>query len=694
MSTKIASFYAEISAKDTLTPALRGTKGALDSVKTMMGSVAMAAGILAGAYLAGKKVVDDTVGSYVDLANSVRTLNQVNGDSSENNSRLIQTLDDYKISTDQVLVAQRAMAKEGKSMTIPTLMEMSDAYLRLNNGAEKQQFLTNNFGKAGVAFAEVMSKGSDAISAQADSISKNLILTDQAVQKARAYETAQDNLADAAEGLKVAIGQQLAPVLTTVANNMATTIEGASTMGSAFDGLSVKTAENARSYENYNRAMMDFFDTLSFGEKVMSVNAFKQSLMSEAMYNAISASDQNKDATGRATKAQTDYAAALEASKLSMAGLDEASVAAMATNASFVGLLDQMQAAETSFQETSMSLEEERAGLIQEKEEYIFNARQWGIDQIEKYQDALKDTTLTEEERAKIAGKIAWLEGDAWLNVSDTVTGLNDKIEENSNAIEENARKHQEANQKIIFGYISQELAADGLTEQETTGLLALGVKWGIYSDTIIAEATTARNEANAILAGIEDKGVKLNIGVTVGLTDFTSSDSNLARSLFDGTFVFPKTETNITAVVDKKQVDDLMTTMTDFEKPHETEAKVIVSFTGDLVRYDFLMNNSNGGGSWNGDYDYKWTGGVIGSGQTALVGDMPGGIPTPYSEMVEAIPGGGVKVYNANETRSKMGGGMRSFAGGGEIGGGKSDPIDYDRLAIIVRDAVLQAVR
>ena len=67
--------------------------------------------------------------------------------------------------------------------------------------------------------------------------------------------------------------------------------------------------------------------------------------------------------------------------------------------------------------------------------------------------------------------------------------------------------------------------------------------------------------------------------------------------------------------------------------------------------------NSDQKGGSYSG-------GGSVYPGSWALVGDMPGGRRTPYTEVIHARPGGGVDVFN----QSQMGGAMPAMAGGGKL--------------------------
>lgn len=168
----------------------------------------------------GKEVIqklgqayDETIGVFVEYANQVRELRDVTGMSAEETSRLIQLADDYKISTQQLEMAQKKLASQGKSLSTETLAQMSDEFLRLKDGQEKSKFLFDNLGKSGIAFADIMSKGSAAIREQAAAQNDARILNDKLLAQARLLEMQQNNLNDSVEAFKIRVGSGLVPVL-------------------------------------------------------------------------------------------------------------------------------------------------------------------------------------------------------------------------------------------------------------------------------------------------------------------------------------------------------------------------------------------------------------------------------------------------------------------------------------------------
>jgi hypothetical protein len=173
-----------------------------------------------------KDAVDATVGSFVEYADQVRTISQITGQNTEEVSKLIQVTDDYKISTDSLEQVMRKLANEGLSLTISSLAQLSDEYLKLEDGVERQTFLTENFGRTGADFAEIMLQGSAAIRDQSNAIADNLVLTQDAIDKAREFEKANDELGDSWKGLMMSIGAQIAPQLTIFLQGMAALIAG------------------------------------------------------------------------------------------------------------------------------------------------------------------------------------------------------------------------------------------------------------------------------------------------------------------------------------------------------------------------------------------------------------------------------------------------------------------------------------
>lgn len=171
-------------------------------------------GLLVAAVGTFTKVTADAVDGTVKYANEVRTLKLLTGESAEETSRTIQVMDDFKIKTDALTMAQKTLSKDGLSLNLETLAKLSDEYKKLGTGAEKTRFLVEKFGKTGLVFAEAMEKGGDALLHMGAAVDKHLLLTEEQLQQSRDYELALDSLNEKWEGLSRTIGVTAIPTLT------------------------------------------------------------------------------------------------------------------------------------------------------------------------------------------------------------------------------------------------------------------------------------------------------------------------------------------------------------------------------------------------------------------------------------------------------------------------------------------------
>lgn len=187
----------------------------LASVKSAGAAVMGAFAALAGTAYALNQAFDATVGTTVRLADEVRGIQQVSGLSAEEASRLIQITDDFKVSQEELM---KVMQKNGDVYDYSTagLAQMSDSYLALTDANEKADFMQERFGKNWGTFVELMEQGGDKIRAAGEGINEALIFDQAALDSAREYQMQVDQLSDSWMAYKVAIGQEVLPVMNTV----------------------------------------------------------------------------------------------------------------------------------------------------------------------------------------------------------------------------------------------------------------------------------------------------------------------------------------------------------------------------------------------------------------------------------------------------------------------------------------------
>ncbi len=225
MAERIAQLYAEIGADTTkLEAGLGKTKESLSDTKGWVGklgstfvstfSTMMAASSQVEQVIGYvKDALDQTVGATVAYAEQVRDLARASGMGAEETSRLIQVADDLAVSYDTLKLSLRTATQQGITLSTEALAKLSDEYLTLAPGVERNEFLIKNFGRAGLEMAKVLEVGSGKLKEMAAGQADNLVLTEKAVIAARQYEMAMDSLNDSITGVKYAIGNELIPAI-------------------------------------------------------------------------------------------------------------------------------------------------------------------------------------------------------------------------------------------------------------------------------------------------------------------------------------------------------------------------------------------------------------------------------------------------------------------------------------------------
>jgi hypothetical protein len=403
-----------------------------------------------------KGAVDETVGAYVDYADQVRQLNQLNGNSSESNSRLIQLTDDYKVSMEDLMSTQKELLKDGKLLSTETLADIADKYNAAATQAEKNKIASDNLGKSWKSYIELLQKGGTAIRDESAAINGSLILTDQAVAKARDYEKATDELSDSFQGVKVAIGQKVVPALTTYFNKLS-------------NGISVQDA--------YRRAN-------ELGLKVM-----------------INHSTNTIRINGQLATQEDLFLAVAEAEKKQTGTTEDAT---KATDA----LADSMDAATTSTDMFGYTVADGVDALQQANSEFGFIisfAKQYeqNLTNVKDAQDALKEA----EDELFATSQPGW-EGTA-----EQVQNAQDKVDELKGKLKDAQQASLDATNEMIAGFLQAQLTADGsFTEEDIQKVLDYRLAVGLLTQ----ESYNAALQALAVaqnLAGIP-KSVVSNVTV------------------------------------------------------------------------------------------------------------------------------------------------------------------------------------
>lgn len=164
--------------------------------------------------------LDATSGKTVAYAAEVRQLSLATGGTAEESSRQIQLLSDFGIGLSDIETASKKMTQNGLAPTITNLASLSERYLALAPGQERNKFLFDELGRSGIKYAEVLSKGEDAILAMNDGIDESLVLSQSQVDAARRLEIAQDGVNDSYDAAAITLGNKLIPIQTDFFNGI------------------------------------------------------------------------------------------------------------------------------------------------------------------------------------------------------------------------------------------------------------------------------------------------------------------------------------------------------------------------------------------------------------------------------------------------------------------------------------------
>lgn len=206
-----------VEAKDAAGGVLRAITGQMGALGGMVEELT-AKNISWGnvAQQAATMVIDgfkESINATMEYAESVRDLSLISGQSAEETSRFLQVLDDFQLGAEDAEAATRKLTQNGLVPNVATLAQLSDQYLAINDAQERNEFIIKNLGRSGLQWVNVLQQGSDKILQLNDSVNKNLILTDEQVQKTEEYRLAVDNLSDSWEAAKIAVGTDAIPFL-------------------------------------------------------------------------------------------------------------------------------------------------------------------------------------------------------------------------------------------------------------------------------------------------------------------------------------------------------------------------------------------------------------------------------------------------------------------------------------------------
>ncbi len=187
--------------------------GGMDNMGNAADIAAKKGAILSTVLATTSAILKTSYDEYSKLAESIRDLSLVSGESAESTSRFIQVLDDYQITAGDAEAAAKKLKDNGLSPTIDTLAMLSDQFRGIKDPAERLDFVYDKLGKSGAKFINMLDQGSDKIRENAAAINESLILSDFEIKMYEVGRLAIDEKADALAALRVELGQNIGNVL-------------------------------------------------------------------------------------------------------------------------------------------------------------------------------------------------------------------------------------------------------------------------------------------------------------------------------------------------------------------------------------------------------------------------------------------------------------------------------------------------
>jgi hypothetical protein len=186
----------------------------------------MASGAAQTAFSAMQQVYNATISETVEYATQVRNLSMTIGATAEESSKLIQAASDMGVSFDTLSAAMEGAIRKGAEPSIAGIAKLSDQYNAIQDPIERTRFLMETFGRAGADLQMLMQQGAAGIRELGQAAEDaGLVMDERAVQAARNYELALDNLYDKLDAAKIKVGNTFIPSLTSVIDAMVETDE-------------------------------------------------------------------------------------------------------------------------------------------------------------------------------------------------------------------------------------------------------------------------------------------------------------------------------------------------------------------------------------------------------------------------------------------------------------------------------------
>jgi ABC-type transporter Mla subunit MlaD len=172
-----------------------------------------------GALKTLKGVYDEIIGPTVAYAKQTRDLARNIGATAEESSRLIAVANNLEISFGTLNTALTAAIRKGVDPTVEGIARLADEYNAIQSPIERTKFLLDNFGRSGAELGPLMEIGAAGIREMGQEVERaGLVMSGDAVQAAREYEIAMNDLNDSFMSAMIGLANHLLPAITEFIN--------------------------------------------------------------------------------------------------------------------------------------------------------------------------------------------------------------------------------------------------------------------------------------------------------------------------------------------------------------------------------------------------------------------------------------------------------------------------------------------
>lgn len=418
-----------------------------------------------------KEAFDATVGKALEWDDTIGDLAQRTGAGAKATSELAATFELMGVQTSALESVIKTMNKNGLAVTNENLIRLSREYKSLGTIQEQNTFLMKNFGRAAGDMAEFMGRDEESIKRLTEAAKMSgKVIGDDMADSADHLNEEMAIMKQRVDGLAITVGNALIPAI----NNFIDSENAATQRVLANYGAVKKSEEASTELETATATLTSSFESLTTSTKdsanATAIKAGQDRIAKEAAQELNqAASDLATTIAGPLGKETESYTKQQAELRLKMIDAQKEIDKLTASNGTVV----------TTTEEASVS---------QAKYEQAVQKAAEAAQKLAENTDPKKtlDLTVAAEDAAKkvetLGGKMGGTT-QATIDNSKAIDEQKKKLEDLQKAMDENAKAHEEATARIVFGFLQQRLAADGLQGGELTMLAEVGKAWGIYDE-------------------------------------------------------------------------------------------------------------------------------------------------------------------------------------------------------------------